>query len=270
MRQRLTGGGDEYRRVAILGGIYSNAPALAAVLDDARGRDVEAVLCLGDMGGFGPHPDRVFPLLRSAPVLAIQGNYDESIARGRGDCGCGYTSARDNAYAQVSYAYTARRTSTEHRAWLAALPAHRRLRLGRHRALMCHGSPRVINEFLWESTTPDGYLRRLLDEQAADVLLCGHTGIHWHRALPGGRHVVNAGAVGRPANDGRPNAWYAILTAGDELVVEFVPVDYDHEALAREIEREGLPVEFAETIRTGWWTTCLDVLPGRERARGRF
>ena len=36
------------------------------------------------------------------------------------------------------------------------------------------------------------------------------------------------------------------------------------------LRREGLPAEFAETIRTGWWTTCLENLPARERARGKY
>ena len=52
--------------------------------------------------------------------------------------------------------------------------------------------------------------------------------------------------------------------------MEFVPVAYDHEALADEMREERLPEEFIETIRTGWWTTCLEVLPARERARGRY
>jgi len=32
----------------------------------------------------------------------------------------------------------------------------------------------------------------------------------------------------------------------------------------------GLPRVFAETIETGWWTTCLEIVPPRERARGAF
>jgi hypothetical protein len=36
------------------------------------------------------------------------------------------------------------------------------------------------------------------------------------------------------------------------------------------MEAEALPPEFVATVRTGWWTTCLEVLPARERARGRF
>ncbi|MCI0546662.1 MAG: metallophosphoesterase, partial [Candidatus Rokubacteria bacterium] len=117
----------EYRRIAVFGGIYNNALALDAMLADARRRGAEAVFCLGDMGGFGPHPDRVFPLLRDGGVLAIQGNYDESVGSGRADCGCGYTDPRDNHYARISYEYTYRGTSAEHRAWLAALPRHRRV-----------------------------------------------------------------------------------------------------------------------------------------------
>jgi hypothetical protein len=87
---------------------------------------------------------------------------------------------------------------------------------------------------------------------------------------PAGAYV-NVGALGRPANDGRTEVWYALLQAEErELSVEFVPVSYDHQALAVEMRREGLPEEFVQTILTGWWTTCLEILPGKERARGRF
>jgi diadenosine tetraphosphatase ApaH/serine/threonine PP2A family protein phosphatase len=264
--ERLT----EYRRIAVFGGVYNNALALRATLQDARRRDADAVFCLGDLGGFGPHPDRVYPLLRQAGVHVLQGNYDEALASGRPDCGCGYTDPRDNHFARISYAYTLSRTSPDNRAWLGTLPRHRRVRIGEHRVFMCHGSPRVINEFLWESSTPSGLLRAFLSEAAADVLLCTHTGIKWHRPLGGGAHAVNVGVIGRPENDGTPDVWYAILTAGPDLEVEFVPVRYDAEALAREMEAEGLPAEFAETIRTGWWTTCLENLPAKERARGKF
>jgi hypothetical protein len=65
--------------------------------------------------------------------------------------------------------------------------------------------------------------------------------------------------------------WYALLEAnGTELCTEFVPVAYDHDALADEMRDERLPEEFIEAIRTGWWTTCLELLPGKERARGRY
>ena len=73
---------------------------------DAQRRGVEAVYCLGDLGAFGPHPDRVFPLLREHGVQCIQGNYDNSIGNGLADCQCGYTDPRDNHFARISYDYT--------------------------------------------------------------------------------------------------------------------------------------------------------------------
>ena len=75
--------------------------------------------------------------------------------------------------------------------------------------------------------------------------------------------------MGRPANDGRTETWYALL-AEETDEARFIPVAYDHESLAREMEVEKLPPEFVETIRTGWWTTCLEILPAKERARGKY
>jgi predicted phosphodiesterase len=257
-------------RIAVFGGVYNNHLALAAALRDIRSRGVEAVYCLGDLGAFGPCPDRVFPLLREAEAVCIAGNYDDSVGRGLPDCQCGYTDPRDNHFAALSYKYTFANTSPANRAWLATLPPQRRLSLGRHRLLLCHGSPRRVNEFLWESTTPTHFLEALCRDLDADVILGTHTGLKWHRELSGGRHFVNVGVLGRPENDGRTCVWYALLEAGPELRVEFVPVEYDHRRLAEEMRAERLPEEFVETILTGWWTTCLEVLPAKERRRGKF
>lgn len=260
-----------YERIAVFGGIYSNHRALRAAIDDARARRAEALFCLGDLGAFGPHPDRVFPLLQDAGVQVMRGNYDDSLARGLEDCQCGYTDPQDNYFAALSYRYTYEHTSPVHRAWLGTLPAELRFRLGDLRVLCCHGSPRQMNEFLWESTTPTHFLAKLARDHACDVILGTHTGIHWSRRLGERSWYVNVGALGRPANDGRTEVWYALLEAKpDGLDVAFVPVAYDYEALAEEMGTERLPQEFIDTIRTGWWTTCLEVLPARERARGRW
>ncbi len=274
-----------HRRVAVFGGVYSNWLALEAALEDMERRGVDAVYCLGDLGAFGPHPDRSVELLRARDVPVLRGNYDDSLARGLDDCQCGYTDPRDNHYARLSYRYTFARTSPEHRAWMGTLPEELRFRLGEAEVLCCHGSPRRTNEFLWESTTPTHFLAKLGREHGADVILGTHTGIHWARrwgADPtagsgasgeGGRAgglYVNVGALGRPANDGRTEVWYALLEAGEGGPdVTFVPVAYDHERLAAEMRAEALPEEFVETVLTGWWTTCLEILPGKERARGR-
>ncbi len=261
---------ERFERIAALGGVYSNHIALEAAIADARRRDVDAIFCLGDLGAFGPHPDKTFPLLLEAGVRVMQGNYDNSIGRGLNDCQCGYTDPRDNFFAKISYDYTFDRTADRWKSWMRSLPKSIRIELGGYRVLMSHGSPRKMNEFLWESTTPTHFLEKMVDSHHADVVLATHTGLHWKRELPGDRHFVNVGVVGRPANDGRTNVWYTILDARNGFDAEFVPVDYDHESLALEMKQEGLPVEFMDTIRHGWWTTCLEILPAKERKKGSF
>jgi hypothetical protein len=271
-----------FRRIAVFGGVYSNHLALAALLEDARRRGAEALYCLGDLGAFGPNPEKVRPLLAAGAVRSLQGNYEESLAAGAGDCNCGYTDPRDNHFAALSYRYTAERSSDSFKAWMGTLPKRRRVLVGKRELLLVHGSPRRINEFLFESATPAAYLEVLLDQERSDGLLFTHTGLHWHRRLPSGRDAVNVGVIGRPANDGRPEVWYTLVEAsshegGSEggvgragLRVDHVPLAYDWRALAAEMRAERLPEEFVETIESGWWTTCLEVLPARERAASRF
>lgn len=264
-------------RIALFGGIYSNYLALGAAITDARQRGVDAIYCLGDLGAFGPHPDRAIERLREHNIACVRGNYDDSIGRGLADCQCGYTDPRDNHFAQISYDYTLAHTSADNRAWLRTLPSEIRFELGGQRILLCHGSPRRMNEFLWESTTSTHFLGHLAEEHEADVICATHTGIKWQRQLAARRQFVNVGVLGRPENDGRANVWYTMLDArpteprrGRSLQTEFVPVAYDHQRLAAEMQSERLPEEFVETILSGWWTTCLEVLPAKERRRGEY
>ncbi len=260
--------------IAIFGGCYNNYLALQATIDDARRHGAKAIYCLGDMGGFGPHPDRVFPILWEQEVICMQGNYDHSIGNRLLDCACGYTDPRDNYYAQISYDYTLANTSDHYKDWLRTLPASLRLNIGGQRVLLVHGSPRRVNEFLWESTTPEPFLARLFKDYEADIIFCTHTGIQWQRTLEDGKRLINVGAIGRPPNDGLTTVWYTLLTLQQSphasITTELLPVTYDYERLACEMREERLPEEFVETILTGWWTTCLEILPARERARSRW
>lgn len=258
-------------KIAFFGGIYSNYLALEVALRLAREQGVDQLWALGDFGAFGPHPDRTVELIRAAGIPAIQGNYEESLSSEADDCHCGYTDPRDNHYAQISYDYTRTQTSEGHRRWMGTLPKRTTLEVAGRRLALCHGSPRRINEFLWRSTTPTPFVERMLNDEGADLIVCTHTGIPWDRVDERGRGIVNVGALGRPANDGKTDVSFTILTLdADRVAVEHVPVAYDHHRLAKEMADEGLPTEFIETILTGWWTTCLEILPAKERSAGRY
>jgi pyruvate-formate lyase-activating enzyme/diadenosine tetraphosphatase ApaH/serine/threonine PP2A family protein phosphatase len=257
-------------RIAAFGGVYSNPYALAALADDSRARGCESLYCLGDLGGFGAECDAVWPLLLEHGVTTIAGNYDIAIARGDEDCGCGYADERDNHFAQLMYDYTRAHTSPEFAAWMGELPGELRTRIGDVDVHMVHGSPVAVNDFLWESLDDDELAMRVT-AGGAQLVLCTHTGIPWEREVQGTR-IVNVGAIGRPANDGRSDVWYVVvdLDGGEIERVQLVPLAYDWRAQAASMRAAGLPEPFVETIETGWWTTCLEVVPPRERARGAY
>ncbi|MEA2412523.1 MAG: hypothetical protein QOC77_3084, partial [Thermoleophilaceae bacterium] len=256
-------------RIAVCGGPYANPHALAAMIEDARARGAGRLFCLGDLGGFGAECDAIWPLLTEHGVECIAGNYDVAIGRGDLDCGCGYSDPRDNEFAQLIYDYTRSNTSPGFAAWMRDLPDELRETIGGVDVHMVHGSPLAVNDFMWESL-PEDDVRARVAASRAGALLCTHTGIPWQRRL-GGTLVVNVGAVGRPANDGRTHTWYALLDLDDGVArAELVPVEYDHRAQAESMRDAGLPEPFVETIETGWWTTCLEVVPPAERSRGRY
>ena len=155
---------------------------------------------------------------------------------------------------------------------MGTLPRRRRVRLGDRELLLVHGSPRRINEFLFQSTSPAPFLEVLLDQNRCDGILCTHTGLHWHRRLPSGRDVVNVGVIGRPANDGRHPRLVrdAGGARGRARTSSWCRSSTTTRGWPPRCGAEGLPEEFVETILTGWWTTCLEILPARERAASRF
>lgn len=258
-------------RIALFGGVYSNYLALEKVIVDARRRGIDGIYCLGDLGAFGPHPNRVFPILQQNEIPVVQGNYDNSIGNDLNDCQCGYTDPRDNYFAKLSYDYTYRNTGNDFKKWMKDLPAEIRFNFGKYRILLCHGSPRKMNEFLWESTTPTHFLEKLCRDYHADIICATHTGIHWKRKLLNNRYFVNVGALGRPENDGNTHVGYSLLELQNgRLNIQYIPIEYDYRRLAKEMQEEKLPEEFMKTILTGWWTTCLEILPGKERKRGKF
>ncbi|WBB61803.1 radical SAM protein [Streptomyces sp. WMMC500] len=264
-------------RIAVCGGPYGNPHALAAFVRDARDRGAERLYCLGDLGGFGPGVDALRPILTAGGVECIAGNYDVALARGDTDCGCGYRDAKDNEYAQLIYDHTLATTDRDFAAWMGRLPTERRERIGGLDVHMVHGSPLALNDFWWESLPEDAHRQRA-EASGGDVVLCTHSGLPWQRRLEdasagglAGTLVVNVGVIGKPANDGRREVWYALLDLADgRASAELVPLAYDWRAQATDMRAAGLPEPFAETIETGWWTTCLEILPPAERARGRY
>ena len=227
-------------RVAVIGDAHGNLPALDAVLRDANRRRPDAIWNLGDLVGYGPHPEEVVQRLKSRKIGSIAGNFDERVLEWRPD-----PPAKDGGSADrwLAAGWARENLSENSLVFLKSLPPERR---GKHEGLsllLTHGSPASRTERL-EPTTSQKRLRELAAIAKADIILCGHSHIAWARNVDG-VWFVNPGGMGR-SDDGDPRASYALLDLHNGSVrIRHRRVSYDVASVANAIRRLGLPEAFA-------------------------
>jgi hypothetical protein len=253
----------------VFGGPYSNLQATEAVLAEAQRRGItgEQILCTGDVVAYAADAAACCDRMMASGAMVLMGNCEENLAAEAEDCGCGFEeNTACDLLSRAWYAHASRQVSPRHRAWMAGLPRHLHLELpDRRRLAVLHGGASEISRFLFAST-PEPVLLEELAETGCQGVIAGHCGIPFARRLDGGGLWLNAGAVGMPANDGTPRAWFAVLTpSARSLTVEILPLDYDHRAAAAAMRKAGLPEGYASGLETGLWPSC-DVLPSLELA----
>jgi putative phosphoesterase len=233
-------------RIAVITDIHANLPALEAALRRIDELGIETVYCGGDLVGYGPHPNEVCALIADRGIPTIYGNYDYAIARDRDDCGCAYITPEDRELGQRSVVWTLAHTDADAKEFMRGLPFDLWFDVGASSVHLVHGSPRKVNEYLFEDK-PASLYERLAAAEDADVLLFGHTHKPWVREY-GGVLFVNCGSVGKP-KDGDPRGAFAVLDASSgSLEVTIERVAYDADAVAAEVKAAGLPGEFAERL----------------------
>lgn len=256
-------------RIVLFSDIHANLPALDAFFKDVDSRKPDAIYCLGDLVGYNIWPNEVVNEIRKRGIPTIAGNYDFGIGRASDDCGCAYKTDDEKANGAISISLTNELVKDEERKYLRTLPAHLKIEFqlnnDKLNLLLVHGSPRKINEYLFEDRDEKS-LMRIMQEADADIMCFGHTHKPYHRILNSTdenknhfRHAVNIGSVGKP-KDGNPKGCYVMLEIknfsntllSESIEVEFVRFDYDIEKAAKAVEDSRLPNGYAESLRTGY------------------
>lgn len=238
-------------RLAILSDLHGNSAATAAVLADIERAGPDAIYCLGDLVGYGAHPNEVIDQIREQDIPTIMGNYDDGVGFDRDDCGCAYTTADERERGHQSLAWTRAVVTAERKAYLRSLPPELRVDHDQFRLRLVHGSPRRMNEYLFADRDARS-LARIAEASDCDILLFGHTHLPWERVIAGVQ-MINTGSVGKP-KDGDPQAcWVQLdLAPGRIPSVTVHRVAYDVAAMAAAIRAAaGLPDHYAADLETG-------------------
>jgi putative phosphoesterase len=220
-------------RIAIIGDVHANLPALRAVLDDVARIGADALYCVGDVVGRGPHPNEVVDELRRLEIPTVQGNWDEAVGMDREQTGANWASWEAEGEGNASMRWTAETMTDENRAWLRQLPVSIRMTVAGRSIYLFHGSPLKATEYLW-ADRPSRVFARIASDEADDLFCFGHTHEAWHRVV-GQAHFVATGSVGC-GTEGDARARYAVVYVGEpDIAVGFRSVDYDHVSVVRDM-----------------------------------
>ena len=256
-------------KIALFSDIHANLPALQSCLQSIDEQKPDAIYCLGDLVGYNVWPNEVINEIRRRGIPTIAGNYDQGIGLMSAECGCAYKTDSEKDMGKISISYTNSLVKPEERKYLRTLPAHIRVEFqlnnDKLNLLLVHGSPRKINEYLFEDRDEKSLLR-IMEQADADIMCFGHTHKPYHRVLPKElgdsphyRHAINIGSVGKP-KDGINKGCYVILainadstvTNKNTVAVDFIRFDYDVERAAKAVEESPLPNEYADMLRRGY------------------
>lgn len=231
---------------AFISDIHANKPAFTAVLDhiDALDAAVDAVICLGDIIGYGPHPAEAVELVQEHADYVVRGNHDRSYnARGKYE---------HNEMAKAGLRHASNELTNEQKQYLDELPDADVVADGR--VLAAHSHPDTENKlddyvFKNDATT----LHPWFKDTGVDIIGVGHT----HQAFAVNSRkfhdwaglTLNPGSVGQP-RDGDPRAQYATVDP-DTLDVTHHRVEYDIDSVVADIHDAGLPDDTAERLIHG-------------------
>ena len=255
-------------KIALFSDIHANLPALEACFKSIEQQQPDAIYCLGDLVGYNIWPNEVINEIRKRRIPTIAGNYDQGIGLTSDDCGCAYKTDEEKDMGKISISFTNSIVKEEERNYLRTLPAHIKIEFQLNQdklnLLLVHGSPRRINEYLFEDREEKSMLR-IMEGADADIMCFGHTHKPYHRVLNSMeegnnhyRHAINIGSVGKP-KDGNPKGCYVLLTINDNssiankesVQVQFIRFEYDIEKAAKAVVDSPLPNEYAAMLRRG-------------------
>ncbi len=234
-------------KLALLSDIHSNLEALDAVLEALP--EVDRILVLGDIVGYGPDPLGVIDRLQSVKARAVRGNHDQAMLE---------PSLLElfNPHAAAAARWTLDVMTPQSLRYLNSLPLYGRI--GRHR--LVHGSPR--KPYIWEYILDELQALEILVRLGTRYCFFGHThlpriftesgeqipeGTDWIE-MPASA-LVNPGSVGQP-RDGNPDAAFAVVDLS-RPAVRFGRVPYDIATTQAKIRAAGLPEVEAERLALG-------------------
>ena len=219
-------------KIGLISDVHANVIALQAVLEELK--DVEVILCAGDIVGYNPFPNETVELLIKHRVKCVRGNYDNAVITG--------DTQWFNLVATQTIRWTSQNLTRDNLRFLETLPEH----IDLNGLTVHHGSPNRLEEFVFENNHQR--LCQIFDPFDVKIVVFGHTHVPLMERC-GNKIILNPGSVGQP-RDGDPRASYGIWdTETNEFTMH--RVTYDYCKVQEKIKEAGLPQMMADRLKYG-------------------
>ncbi|MCH8151298.1 MAG: metallophosphoesterase family protein [Planctomycetes bacterium] len=230
---------------AIISDIHANLEALQVVLDHIDTQNIDRIICLGDILGYGPSPVECVDLVADRCEWSLMGNHDFGVV---------YEPTNFNLAAEQA-AYWSReqfeaQPGSDESAKRWEFLSRLRVRVSFDSFLCVHGTPRrPINEYLFPEDAVNSPVKmQQIFELIDRYCLVGHTHVPGvftdepdfyppedldgeYKLREDEKAIINPGSVGQP-RDLDPRASYAVI---DDDRVRFIRLEYDIDAVVAKI-----------------------------------
>ena len=230
---------------AIISDIHANLEALQVVLDHIDTQNIDRIICLGDILGYGPSPVECVDLVAERCEWSLMGNHDFGVV---------YEPTNFNLAAEQA-AYWSReqfeaQPGSDESAKRWEFLSRLRVRVSFDSFMCVHGTPRrPINEYLFPEDAVNSPVKmQQIFELIDRYCLVGHTHVPGvftdepdfyppedldgeYKLREDEKAIINPGSVGQP-RDLDPRASYAVI---DDDRVRFIRLEYDIDAVVAKI-----------------------------------
>ena len=229
-------------KIAAISDIHGNIYSLMKVLEDIDEQKVDLAVCLGDLVGYGPHPNEVIALIKRREIPCIKGNYDASVVDE------GFTFIRDTSINSFSLPWAVEEVRASNKYYLSQLPTELNYDINGVKIKFTHGSPNNIREYLFENADNT---QKVMEEIEEDVLVCAHTHIPSYKKFDN-KTFINTGSVGKP-KIGRPNATYALIEIKEDksIDVKFRELEYEYKRIVKDAQMLRFPAQLIASYESG-------------------
>jgi predicted phosphodiesterase len=241
-------------RYAVLSDIHGNVEALQAVLKDIKTRSIDSIICLGDIVGYYPDPERCIELVQEHVDDCVAGNHDYA-AINRIDI------QTFTYYAYAAMEWTRNHLSDKAKEFLATLP----LTIEKDGIFITHSSPSNPHDWIYVFPDSEDAVFEAFNSLVFRLNFIGHT--HWPSIMiqeddkiilhsdhsikldSKNFYLINVGSVGQP-RDFDSRCCYAVYDT-DRKDISLVRVPYDYTITQRKILDNNLPAFLAQRLEKG-------------------